>query len=164
MKTEGYKYFNTDLLSNFKIDVDSSTLETIRVISYLINHKSMEKAEGLLGIDKNGEIIKFIQLFKKCWSSYTHILFNKLCKSVYFKKIFRLFYQSFRSQISPKSSGQGVKKSSNRGKGWWKSEGESLEKDDVLISNLKKFKPVNSNLEKYEKKIEALSEMFKACN
>lgn len=159
LKTEGYQYFNKDLLKEFGIEVDHNLWQVIRIIGYLINMKSMQKAEKLLGIEQSEPILDFIELYKKCWSSYTHLLFNKLCKSGQFIRIFKIFYDGFKGNNTNRAFSGDLKADLTKVESL-KYESESHH-ESTAIRNLKKFKPVNSNLDKYLEKIESLALMLR---
>ncbi|CAI2381851.1 unnamed protein product [Moneuplotes crassus] len=122
-------------------------------MGYLINSKPMTKAESILKIRPDPEILEFKETFKVCCNAYSHQLFYELCCNKYFAHIFRLFYSSFGVSASIQST------YSLQSRREIPEDYEFVNSDSnhILAENLKKFKPVCSNLDTYLKRIHDLA-------
>ncbi|CAI2374168.1 unnamed protein product [Moneuplotes crassus] len=155
MKAHGYQYFNNEFLRKSGIEVDEETREMIRILCYLINHKSMARAEKILGVTINPEVYEFTHLFKNSCSAYTHNLFNELCNNDYFIRIFRFFYTSFQTYKCDKEDTSLADRIIKR-----REKARICTDENIFVNNLKKFKPAKANLSKYLTKINSLAQVF----
>ena len=113
------------------------------LVGYLINRKYIKEAVKKVKINSHSKIIGFAELFERCWASYTHTIFSDLSNNTYFIKIFSLFYSSI-STISTENDKIG-----------------SLSKRRIILENLKKFKVMSEDTEKYLWKIESIRDKIK---
>mmetsp|Transcript_1698 Transcript_1698/g.1493 ORF Transcript_1698/g.1493 Transcript_1698/m.1493 type:complete len:319 (-) Transcript_1698:30-986(-) len=137
LKNKGFSNYNKALFTRQKVFLNQEILETVRLIGYLANKNYMQEIEKVMRVEETTDLLTFIELFKKCCSAYTHSLFNKLIKNVYFIRLFDLFCTFIK--VSE----------------------EKDQEEDTAVENLRKFKVMSDKPQKYLEKIQTLKERMR---